>query len=64
MIAWPGVVTVEREGDFVNVSAGLWVTPTVAPDGGDVIVVPSGVWALAVAVFATLPLSMSAWVTV
>ena len=63
-MTWPGLSTALREAVLVSVSAGACVTSTLASEGGEVTVVPLGVCALAVAVLATEPLSMSAWVTV
>ena len=48
---------------FTAVNAGDWVTPTVASEGLDAIVVPLGVVPLAVALSVNDPVSMSAWVT-
>src|SRR4051794_21730509 len=60
----PGAVTLARDGVFVRVSAGVCSTSTVLADGGEVMVVPLGVCALAVAVLVIEPASRSAWVAV
>jgi hypothetical protein len=62
VINWPESVIVLGLAVFTAVSAGDWVTPTVAFEGLEAIVVPPGVVPLAVALSVNDPASMSAWV--
>ena len=64
MITCPTWVTADGDADATTVSAPLCVTATVAVDCGEVTGEPDGGSPLAVAESFTVPLSMSAWVTV
>jgi hypothetical protein len=61
---WPAAVTVVGDADFVTVMPFDWVTPTVAIEAFEVVVVPFGALPVPVPVSVIEPLSMSACVTV
>ena len=65
-MVWLGASTEMVEVDFTIVSPGLWVTPTVADEGSDVVVPPidGGLVPVDVAESWMEPLLRSAWVTV
>jgi hypothetical protein len=64
VITCPAWVTADGDADVTTVSAPFRVTGTLAVDDGEVTGEPDGGSPETVAESFTLPLSMSAWVTV